>query len=146
VFGHALGAGNRYSARLLVVGTPTYEPWHFTAHLADEARRRDRGDLAPTLARWQIPDGAPAHLRVSVDEVAHASRDTTVLVIPDGDDPGLLERVFDAHRRGARVMTIERGASGLDSCTHELLAVGAGRSDRDYDACQHVVSSVAPGS
>jgi len=144
-FGHALGSGHRYSGRLLIVGTPTYEPWHFTAHLADEARRQDRSDLAPTLVRWRIPDGAPAHLGVSVDEVAHAPRDTTVLVIPDSDDPGLLERVTDAHRRGARIMTIERATSGLASCTHELLTVGPGRNDRDYDACQHVVSSVAPG-
>jgi hypothetical protein len=83
-------------------------------------------------------------LGVSVDTVAHASRDTTVLVIPDSDHPGLLERITDAHRRGARVLTIERTPSGLTAFTHELLTVGTGRSIRDYDACQHIVSSVAP--
>jgi len=143
-FGHALGSGNRSLGRLIIVGTPTYEPWHFTAHLADAAGRRDRRDLSPTLVRWQVPAGAPAHLGVSVDVVAHASRDTTVLVIPDSDHPGLLERITDARRRGARVMTIERAESSLTMFTHELLTVGGGRSDQDYDACQHVVSSVAP--
>ena len=102
-------------------------------------------DLSPTLVRWQIDMGAPAHLSVSVDEVAHASPETTVLVIPDGDDPGLLERVTDAHRRGARVMTIERVGSNLAECSHELLTVGLRRSERDYDSCQHIVSLVAPG-
>ena len=145
VFGYALGSGNRYSGTLMIVGTPTYEPWHFTAHLADEARRQDRRDLSPTLVRWQVPLGAPAHLAVSVDEVAHASRDTTVLVIPDGVHPGLLERISDARRRGARVMTIERTDSSLATYSHELLTVGVGRTDQDYDGCQHVVSSVAPG-
>lgn len=144
VFGHALGSGNRGVGKLMIIGTPTYEPWHFTAHLADEARRHGRRDLSPTLVRWQIDMGAPAHLSVSVDEVAHASPETTVLVIPDGDDPGLLERVTDAHRRGARVMTIERAGSNLAEYSHELLSVGVGRSVRDYDTCQHVVSSVAP--
>ena len=144
VFGRALGSGNRGIGRLMIVGTPTYEPWHFTAHLADEARRRGRTDLSPTLVRWQIDVGAPAHLSVSVDQIALASRETTVLVIPDTDDPGLLERVTDAHRRGARVMTIERAGSKLADCSHELLTVGADRSDRDYDTCQHLVSSVAP--
>ena len=144
VFGQALGSGNRGIGKLMIVGTPTYEPWHFTAHMADEARRRGRSDLSPTLVRWQIDVGAPAHLSVSVDEVAHASPEMTVLVIPDRDDPGLLERVNDAHRRGARVMTIERAGTTLADCSHELLTVGADHSERDYDACQHLVTSVTP--
>jgi hypothetical protein len=144
-FGCTLGSGSRGTDKLVIVGTPTYEPWHFTAHLADEARRQGRGDLSPILLRWQIAPGSPAHLSRSADEVARASRNTTVLVIPDGEDPELLERVMDAHRRGARVMTIERAGSNLAICSHELLTVGAERSDQDYDACQHVVSSIAPG-
>jgi hypothetical protein len=142
-FGIALGNGSRNAGRLMIVGTPTYEPWHFTAHLSDDARRQRRPDLAPTLVRWDVPQGAPAHLAVSVDEIAHVSRDVTVLVIPDGVHPGLLERVTDANRRGARVMTMERSASSLDVCSHELLSVGFDRTGHDFDACQHVVSSVA---
>lgn len=145
-FGYALGSGGRGPTKLVIVGTPTYEPWHFTAHLADEAKRQGRLDLSPTLLRWQIASEAPAHLSVSVDEIARASRDTTVLVIPDHEDPGLLERVTDAHRRGARVMAIERAGSCLASCSHEYLMVDRGRSDEDYDICQHIVSAVAPGS
>jgi len=143
-FGWALGARGGGPGKLLIVGTPTYEPWHFTAHLADEARRSQRQDLAPTLVRWQIAAGAPAHLSVSVDEVARASRDCTVLVIPDGRDDGLLERVSDAHRRGARVMAIEREGSPLDAYSHEYLRVGSDRTEHDYDLCQHIVTAVAP--
>ncbi len=143
-FGWALGAGDAGPGKLLIVGTPTYEPWHFTAHLTDEARRSRRPDLAPTLVRWQIDAGAPAHLSVSVDEVARASRTSTVLAIPDGDDPGLLERISDARKRGARVMTIDRGGSLLDAYSHEYLLVDTGHTEREYDLCQHIVTAVAP--
>lgn len=143
-FGNVLGNGSRYFTKLMIVGTPSYEPWHFTAHLADEARRQGRSDLSPVLLRWQIAPGAPTHLSVSVDEVARASRDTTVLVIPDHDDPGLLERITDAHKRGARVMAIERAGSSLAPFSHDYLAVEESRSDREYDLCQHIVSAVAP--
>lgn len=143
-FGWALGSRSAGPGKLLIVGTPTYEPWHFTAHLTDEARRSNRPDLSPTLARWQIATGAPAHLSVSVDEVARASRDCTVLVIPDCVDPGLLERISDAHKRGARVMAIEREGSLLDSYSHEYLMVDKGHTEHDYDLCQHIVTAVAP--
>jgi hypothetical protein len=79
-----------------------------------------------------------------VDEVARASRSCTVLAIPDDDDPGLLERISDARKRGARVMTIEREGSLLDSYSHEYLLVGTGHTDREYDLCQHIVTAVAP--
>jgi len=143
-FGCALGSGSADFGKLMIVGTPTYEPWHFTAHLADEAKHRSRADLSPTLLRWQIAAGAPAHLSVSVDEVARASRDSTVLVIPDHDDPGLLERISDARRRGARVMAIDRTNSCLASYCHEYLMVDEERTDQEYDLCQHIVTAVAP--
>src|SRR5690606_31362122 len=47
---------------LLLLGTPAEEPWHLTAHLADEARLAGLPQLAPTLVRWSVPVGAPAHL------------------------------------------------------------------------------------
>jgi hypothetical protein len=130
--------------QLMIVGTPSYEPWHFTAHLADEAARWGRPDLAPMLMRWRIPEDAPGHLAVSVDEIAHASRSATVLVIPDSDDEELIERVSDAHRRGARVMSIEREFSGLAEFSHEHLTVDGQRSDYEYDLSQHLVTAIAP--
>ncbi len=143
-FGCALGSGSAGLGKLMIVGTHSYEPWHFTAHLADEAARRSRPDLSPTLLRWQIIAGAPAHLSVSVDEVARASRDCTVLVIPDHDDPGLLERISDARRRGARVMAIERASSRLASYSHEYLMVDEKHTDQEYDLCQHIITAIAP--
>ena len=143
-FGRTLGSGSADVGNLMIVGTPTYEPWHFTAHLADEATRRSRPDLSPTLLRWQIPPGAPAHLSVSVDEVTRASRTSTVLVIPDLEDPELLERIADAHRRGARVMAMERTETRLAAYSHEYLMIDGQHSDREYDMCQHIVTAVAP--
>ncbi len=68
-FAHALG-GRRYTSdRLMVIGTPEFEPWHFVAHLAEEAKRDRRTDLIPTLVRWEVPKGSPAHLSVSVNEL-----------------------------------------------------------------------------
>ena len=66
-----------------------------------------------------------------------------MLVIPDREDPGLLDRLNDANRRGARVMTIERADSDFAAYSHELLVVGVDRTEVEYDACQHIVSSVA---
>ena len=37
-FGRALRRSARTPQGLLVVGTPADEPWHLTAHLADESR------------------------------------------------------------------------------------------------------------
>ena len=48
----------RSAGGLLVVGTPEDEPWHVTAHLADEARLSGFAQLSPTLVRWAPPPGA----------------------------------------------------------------------------------------
>jgi len=143
-FGHALGRGCRGAGQLMIVGTPTYEPWHFTAHVAEEAERRNRPELAPTLMRWSVPEGAPPHLATPVDAIARASRTATVLAVVDGDDPGLLERISDATRRGARVMTIAGGEGELTSLAHEQLVIDAWRGEQVHDACQHIVSATAP--
>ena len=43
--------------------TPDDEPWHLTAHLAEESQRFGLPGLSPTLIRWAPPLDAPAHLR-----------------------------------------------------------------------------------
>src|SRR5262249_51982118 len=69
---------------LLIVGTPTSEPWHMTAHLADEVRLADLPGLAPTLVRWSPPPGAAPHLSVGLDRLERADRTETLLIVsPD---------------------------------------------------------------
>jgi hypothetical protein len=145
-FAGALGGRREESNRLLVVGTPEFEPWHFVAHMSEEAERQGRGDLRPTLMRWEIPAGAPAHLAVSVDDIAHATRDQTVLVVSSRTRSWeMLERVSDAKRRGARIMSVHRGDDDLADLSHEMLSVDPRRADQDYDITQHIVTDVAPG-
>jgi hypothetical protein len=145
-FAGALGGRREESNRLLVVGTPEFEPWHFVAHMSEEAQRQGRSDLRPTLMRWEIPAGAPAHLAVSVDDIAQATRDQTVLVLPSGTRSSeLLSRVSDAKRGGARIMSVHRGDDDLADLSHEMLSVDPLRADRDYDVTQHIVTDVAPG-
>src|SRR5580692_2610624 len=106
-FANALGGRRYMSDRLLVMGTPEFEPWHFVAHLAEEAKRDHRADLIPTLVRWQVPQGAPAHLAVSLSELSQLTRNQTLLVVSScSDSPLLLERVTDAKKRGARIMAV----------------------------------------
>jgi len=83
---------------------------------------------------------------VSVDEIAHASRDQTVLVLPARSRSWeMLERVADAKRRGARIMSVHRGDTDLADLSHEMLSVDPFRADHDYDVTQHIVTDVAPG-
>ena len=114
LFARTLGDRQDRSTDLFVVGIPRFEPWHFCAHLGEQAARYGRADLVPTLLRWSGPPGAQSHLAVSVDTLASASRNQTVLVIhPFGDAPKLWERVADARHHGARVMTLHRGHPDL---------------------------------
>lgn len=109
---------------LLVVGTPSDEPWHLTAHLDDEARWFDLPELTPTLVRWSPPDDAPAHLSVGLDRLEHARRGETVMVVaPDDPTAPLLERVSDARRVGATVLAIDASDTELESLAHESLIV-----------------------
>src|SRR6202000_2825253 len=66
----SLARGLRTSPRsaggLLIVGPPSFEPWHMTAHLDDESRLSGVAQLTPTLVRWSPPPGAPAHLSVGL--------------------------------------------------------------------------------
>jgi len=124
-----------------VVGTPTYEPWHVTAHLDDEARLAGIPELAPTLVRWAAPAGAPAHLSVGLARLEAAQRGETVFVVADDTAPvPLLERVDDARRVGATILALDEGDPELDALAHEALAVPESLS---FDAGQHLVSAAA---
>ena len=144
-FARKLGDPNPSSDRLFVLGTPDFEPWHFVAHLGEQATRYGRQDLVPTLMRWHVPSDAPAHLSVGVNDVAKASRRDTFLVIaPCGEAPELLERVADAKRVGSRIMSLHRDQVDLAELSHETLSVDPSREDRAFDITQHVVTDSAP--
>ena len=128
---------------LLLVGTPGEEPWHFAAHLTDEAEWAGRPELAPTLVRWRVPDGAPPHLSVGLDRLTVVRRETLLVVSPDGAPERLLDDVRRARRSGARVLAIEAGDADLRGLAHDALTVPA---ESYMDVVQHVVSATAPGA
>jgi hypothetical protein len=151
---------------LLLVGTPTYEPWHLTAHLDDESRLSGIPELMPTLVRWSPPPDAPPHLRVGLARLEAARRGETLFVVTEDTAPvSLLERVNDARRMGATILALDSGTDPeLEGLAHETLAVPAAspgippvspRSPVDeahlagrmglltFDAAQHLVSAAA---
>jgi DNA-binding MurR/RpiR family transcriptional regulator len=128
----------------LVVGTPEFEPWHFVAHLAEEAKRDRRADLIPTLERWGVPQGSPAHLAVSVDELSQLTRSQTLLIVSSSHSPELLERISDAKRRGTRIMALHPGDQDFVDLSHEVLAVDSQREHADFDLTQHLITDIAP--
>ncbi|EFE74057.1 hypothetical protein K7395_27175 [Streptomyces filamentosus] len=128
---------------LLLAGTEAYEPWHLAAHLSDESAWSGLPELAPTLVRHRVAAGDPAHLAVGPDRIAAAGRGGTVLLVaPERPDEGLLERVRDARRAGARVLTLDGGDPEVGGLAHESLVVG-GDDDVDLDIVQHLVSAAA---
>jgi hypothetical protein len=140
-FARALRGRSRTPNGLLVVGTPTFEPWHMAAHLDDESRYAGLPELAPTLVRWAPPTDAPAHLRVGIDRIARAGRSETLLVIgSDAAPDALLERVADARKAGASILALDRGDDELDSLAHEYLAVRPVVDPVSFDGAQHLVS------
>jgi hypothetical protein len=143
-FARALRDCSRTPQGLLVVGTPQDEPWHMTAHLADEARLSELPELAPTLVRWAPPPGAPAHLRVGLDRLAATDRSETLLVVsPQAASEELLERVSDVRRAGATILALDRGDPELGALAHEALAVPEGTAPLSFDAAQHLVTAAA---
>jgi hypothetical protein len=155
---------------LLLVGTPTQEPWHLAAHLDDESRYAGIPSLSPTLVRWAPPLDAPPHLAIGLDRLEAARRGETLFVVaPDEPTEGLLERLADARRAGATLLTIDAGDDDLAGLAHDqlivpsrgLTAVGepsglavplemAGLGDLDlalpdvsFDTVQHLVSAAA---
>ncbi|MGW2561802.1 hypothetical protein ACWCXB_21625 [Streptomyces sp. NPDC001514] len=128
---------------LLLVGTAEYEPWHLAAHLVDEAAWSGRPELAPTLVRHRVRSGDPAHLAVGLGRIEGAGRGETLLVVaPRRPDAGLLERVHDARRSGATVLTLDGGDPEVRGLAHEGLTVG-GTAEVDLDTVQHLVSAAA---
>ncbi len=132
---------------LLLVGTPDEEPWHLTAHLSDEARLSGIPELAPTLVRWQVPDGAPAHLSVTLQRLEAATRGETLLVVAEESAPeALLERAWDARKLGATVLSLDGGDTELQGVAHESLTVVTNDlavPGVSFDTVQHLVSAAA---
>ena len=143
-FAQILG-GRRRSARLIVVGTEEAEPWHFTAHLAEQAKRCGRNDLAPTLLRWNVSPGSPRHLAMPMECLTRVSPTETVLVVsPYGESEALLNRVEDARRLGARILAIHPEGSELLDLSHDGLPIGSWASGHEIEVGQHLVTSLAP--
>jgi hypothetical protein len=133
---------------LLLVGSPDYEPWHITAHLADEARAVGLPGLAPTLVRHEVPAGAPAHLAVDLSRLEAAGRqDTLFVVVPRSAGEGLLSRLADARKAGATLLALDRGEEELASLAHERFEVLAQdvlpEADLAFSTAQHLVSLAA---
>ncbi|MDQ1712572.1 MAG: hypothetical protein QOE45_2022 [Frankiaceae bacterium] len=143
-FASALGTAPTDPGGLLLVGTPDEEPWHFAAHLTDEAEWAGRAELSPTLVRWAVPEGAPAHLAVGLDRlhVVHA-RETLLVVAPGAAPERLLDDVDRARRGGAHVLAVEAGDKDLRGLAHEALTVPVAAY---FDVVQHVLSATAPGA
>jgi hypothetical protein len=141
VFGRALRTSTRTAGGLLVVGTPTEEPWHLTAHLDEESRLAGIPELMPTLVRWSPPADAPPHLRVGLSRLEAARRGETLFVVSQESAPvPLLERVNDARHVGATILALDSGDRELDALAHESLAVERLVS---FDGAQHLVSAAA---
>jgi hypothetical protein len=137
-FARGLRSATRLRGGLLVVGTPTEEPWHLTAHLDEESRLAGIPELMPTLVRWNPPPEAPAHLRVGLARLEAARRGETLFVVaPDTAPVPLLERVNDARRVGATIFALDQGDPELDSLAHEALTV----ENVSFGAAQHLVSA-----
>ena len=146
-FGSALRRAPRRPGALLVTGPAQEEPWHFTAHLSDEARWAGLAELSPVLVRHSPPADAPAHLAVGLDRLEAAERGEALLVVAEQDPADmLLERIGDARKRGARILTLDRGAVELRGLAHDALTVPSDPGPLTFDSAQHLVSLAAGAS
>jgi hypothetical protein len=122
--GQQLRPASLNAGQLFVVGTRSYDAWHVAAHLDDEATFSGLSQLRPALLRWQPPAHAPAHLRLSVDELRRSGRGRAVLVVaPDAFDETELERLADARRSGATLLAVTGGQHELTDLAHECAVV-----------------------
>ena len=143
-FGSALRRAPRRVGGLLLAGPADEEPWHLAAHLTDESQWADLPELAPVLLRHDPPPGAPPHLAVSLQRLESTGRGEALLVVAQHDpaDP-LLERIGDARRRGARILTLDESADQLRGLAHETLTVPEQPGPLTFDSAQHLVSLAA---
>ena len=126
-FAGSVRQSTRRHGELLVVGTPGFEPWHFTAHMADEARWARLPELEPTLVRWSVPPSAPSHLAVPLERLEAARRGETLMVVTTEQAPHrLLERVADARKVGATILTMDSGDPDLADLAHDALVLPPG--------------------
>jgi hypothetical protein len=143
-FARAMRVSTREPGGLMLVGTPDDEPWHLAAHLDEESRWSDVPELSPTLVRWAPPVDAPPHLRVGMDRLAAARRGQTLVVVAQETAPvPLLERVDDARRTGATILTVDTGDKELEGLAHEALVVSSQQRLVTFDGAQHLVSAAA---
>jgi hypothetical protein len=143
-FARALRVSARQPGGLLLVGTPTGEPWHMAAHLDDESRLNHVPELAPTLVRWSPPSEAPPHLRVGLERLEAVRRGEALFVVAEDKAPvPLLERVDDARRTGATILTLDGGDRELSGLAHEALTVPPRERLLSFDGAQHLVSAAA---
>ena len=143
-FAAALRAAPRREGALLLVGGEEAEPWHMAAHLSDEARMAGLGQLSPTLVQRAPRVDAPAHLAAGLDRISAAERGEAVLIVcADDPDSLVLERVDDARRHGARILTLGQRTPLADGLAHETLRVPDIPEAPSFDGAQHLVSSAA---
>src|SRR5216683_2683819 len=142
-FAQGLRRATRSQGGLLLVGTPDEEPWHLTAHLDEESRLSGIPELMPTLVRWQVPEGAPSHLRVGLERLEAAQRGETLFVVSPSTAPvPLLERVDDARRVGATIFALDQGNPELGALAHETMTIRPGLPGAvSFGAAQHLISS-----
>lgn len=144
-FARAIRRSARTPHGLLIVGAASDEPWHITAHLAQESELAGLPELAPTLVRWAPQPGAPAHLAVGLARLRAATRGETLLVVTQQAAPAeLLERVDDVRRTGATIFALDQGDPELERLAHDSLPVPPGSSPVSFDGAQHLVSAALP--
>lgn len=152
-FARSLRRAPHPAGGFLLVGTPTTEPWHFAAHLDDEARLAGLAELSPVLVRHRVPAGAPPHLAVDLGRLQAVRRGETVLVAAaDTPGEGVLERVADARRAGATVLALDAGDDDLAGLAHDRVRVGPGGLLADglivpvgdgFETASHLISTAA---
>ena len=143
-FARALRSGARTPGGLLLVGTPSGEPWHLAAHVDQESQLAGIPELASTLIRWAPPARAPEHLRVGLQRLEAARRGEALFVVsPEAAPVPLLERVSDARRAGAVILALDQGDRELEDLAHEALTVREAADPVTFDAAQHLVSAAA---
>jgi hypothetical protein len=143
-FGAALRRAPRRAGGLLLAGPVDEEPWHLAAHLTDESQWADLPELAPVLLRHDPPAGAPPHLATGLERLRSTGRGEALLFVAQHDpaDP-LLERIDDARRRGARILSLDQDARQLRGLAHETLTVPDEPGPLTFDTAQHLVSLAA---